>query len=90
MNKSAKTYVFTSTKPYTGRSYTTEPLTLQEAIEYFSYTLECGASYSGHKINKTPKTINSLVNNLNKASENKAANGIGDTYTAVEFTGEQQ
>ena len=48
--------------------------TIPELIEYFGYTLECGASWSGHrgcrKVNKQPKTIKSLVIALNNAVHN--------------------
>ena len=83
-----KQYIITSTSPYTGRSNTSRPLTVAEAVEYFSYTLECGASWAhekgNKKINRSPKTIKSLVTNLNNASSNTARNGCGNYYTAVE------
>ena len=40
--------------------------TLQELIIYFSYTLECGNAYN-KKINKNPKTIKSLMLNLDNS-----------------------
>lgn len=50
--------------------------TLEELVEYFKYDLECGESWSyekgNYKINTNPKTIKSLVNNLNKASHNSS------------------
>ncbi len=82
----SKRYVITSTRSMSGRSYESRPLTLAEAIEYYSYTLECGASWShergNKKINRNPKTIASLLTNLNNASNNTARNGCGDSYTA--------
>ena len=88
MAKTAKRYVFTYTRPMSGRSYTTRPLTVAEAVEYFGYTLECGASYShergNKKINRNPKTLASLLSNLNNASNNTARNGSGDYYQAEE------
>ena len=88
MAKTAKRYVFTYTRPMSGRSYTTRPLTVAEAVEYFGYTLECGASYShergNKKINRNPKTLASLLSNLNNASNNTARNGCGDYYQAEE------
>ncbi len=58
--------------------------TITELTEYFGYTLEVGRSYEwerGNKrINKNPRTISSLVNNLNNAKRNAAANGQPDTY----------
>ena len=84
MSKQPKTYIITSTRPYSGRSHSSKPLTIEEALEYYSYSLECGASYSGKKVYLHPKTIKSLLTSLNNAAENRAANGVGDTYTAVE------
>jgi len=82
----SKQYVITSTRSMSGRSYESRPLTLAEAIEYYSYTLECGASWAhekgNKKINRNPKTIASLLTNLNNASNNTARNGCGDYYTA--------
>ena len=53
--------------------------TLAELIEYYSYTLETGKSYEhergNRKINLNPKSIVSLVQNLNNAKSNAAANG---------------
>jgi hypothetical protein len=40
--------------------------TLDELIQVFSYTLECGHSWN-HKINKHPTTLKSLVSNINKS-----------------------
>lgn len=58
--------------------------TLEELIEYFSYTLEKGASWQhergNKKIDRHPKTIASLVKNLNNAENNAAANGCGSTW----------
>jgi hypothetical protein len=75
-----------------GRSYASRPLTVAEAVDYFGYTLECGASWShekgNKKINRSPKTIASLLTNLNNASSNTARNGCGDYYEAKEFVGE--
>lgn len=80
----SKQYIITYTRPYSGRSYTSRPLTVEEAVDYFGYTLECGASYShergNKKINRNPKTIASLITNLNNASSNAARDGCGDYY----------
>ena len=80
----SKQYIITYTRPYSGRSYTSRPLTVEEAVDYFGYTLECGASYShergNKKINRSPKTIASLITNLNNASSNSARDGCGDFY----------
>ena len=67
-----------------GRTRETGYKTLAELIEYFGYTLECGASYqheAGNKrIDRNPKTIKSLIKNLNNAESNTAANGYSSTY----------
>lgn len=61
--------------------------TVAELTEYFAYTLATGKSYEhekgNSKINTTPRTIGSLVNNLNKAVNNAAANGCSDTHYSV-------
>lgn len=53
--------------------------TLEELIRIFNYTLEVGASWEhekgNKKINRNPKTIKSLLSNLQKAKDNAAANG---------------
>ena len=83
----SKQYIITYTKPMSGREYTSRPLTVAEAIEYFGYTLECGASYAHQrgckKVNRNPKTIKSLITSLNNASSNTARNGCGDYYEYV-------
>ena len=62
--------------------------TLPELVEAFSYTLECGASYSNEKGNKkincNPATLRGLVTALNNAVNNSAANG----YAGVTYKGE--
>ena len=64
------------------------PYTLEEAIQCFSYTLECGASYAhekgNKKINRSPKTFKSLVDNLNKASDNRSMSGYSNCYYTLE------
>ena len=56
--------------------------TLEQFWDYFRYTLETGKSYErekgNSKINMQPKNINSLVDNLNKAVNNAAANGCSE------------
>ncbi len=58
--------------------------TIEELVKSYSYTLDCGASYQhekgNKKINRNPKTIASLVSNLNNAVNNSAANGHSGTY----------
>lgn len=59
--------------------------TLSYLISYFKYTLETGKSYQSVKGNKKidikPKTIKSLIKNLNNARNNAATNG----YSEVSF-----
>ena len=50
--------------------------TLKYLTEYFGYTLLCGNSYN-EKITTTPKTVKSLVSNLNK-SVNETQRGSYD------------
>ena len=68
----------TKTKSRTDQKYTQEG-TLAELIKAYQYTLDTGASWShekgNRKINTNPKTIKSLVTNLNNASNNAASNG---------------
>lgn len=44
--------------------------TLDRLIEYYSYTLEVGASYN-RAINRKPKTIRSFMTNLKKSLDEK-------------------
>ena len=86
MTKIAKQYVITEFKGmYTTREYKSRPLTLAEAIDYYSYTLEVGSSWShekgNKKINRSPKTIDGLITNLRNASSNGARNGCGSDYS---------
>jgi hypothetical protein len=58
--------------------------TLPELNLIFKYTLDCGASW-GHekgrkKINRNPKTLASLITNLNNAKNNSASNGYSPEY----------
>ena len=68
---------------HTIRSTSTYTGTVQELVEKFSYTLDCGRSYErekgNKKINTNPKSIKSLVSNLNNAVNNSAANGYSST-----------
>ena len=80
----SKQYIF-QVERFNGRTSKTDPMTLQEAVEYFEYTLETGAAYSqergNKKINLNPKTIDSLITNLNNASRNASKNGSGSLYS---------
>ena len=85
MSKQPKKYIITCTSGLFGtKTRDTRPLTLAEAIEYHGYTLECGASWQhergNKKINRNPKTIKSLITNLNNASRNTSKNGYGSYY----------
>ena len=84
----AKTFKVTCTNHRDVRIYE-QVGTLESLVKAYSYTLECGASYShekgNSKINCNPKNIAGLVSNLNKAVNNSAANGYaGKDYTFVE------
>jgi hypothetical protein len=57
--------------------------TLEYLTDYFSYTLLCGNSYN-FKIDKNPKTIKSLVSNLNKSvDETQSGSYNRDSYREV-------
>lgn len=66
-----------------GNSYRTryQQGTLEELIKAFSYDLEVGESWQhekgNKKINRKPKNIKSLCDNLYHAKNNAAANGYG-------------
>lgn len=61
----AKEYTIIKTRGRTGvKSEFTG--TVAELVNMFSYTLQCGNSWNP-KINRTPTTAKSLVNNLNKS-----------------------
>jgi hypothetical protein len=53
--------------------------TLENLIEYFSYTLEVGHSWN-RKINKNPTTIKSFISNLRKSFEEKEGGCYERTY----------
>jgi len=79
--KTAKKYIIVCDTHRTGKISETRPLTIEEAIDYFGYTLQCGQSWQhepgNKKINRNPKTIKSLISNLNNAVDNSAMNGYG-------------
>ena len=73
---------------YTRRNRTTEVTdTLENLIQYFSYTLECGRCYQNERGNKridtAPKSARSLVANLNNAERNRSANGDPSTVYSL-------
>ena len=91
MAKSPKIYTIEVTRIRLrgGDSITScETGTLEELKEEFGYTLEAGASYNGQrgckKVNPDPKSIKSLVNNLNKAAENCCTHYQDRYYSLVE------
>ena len=87
MAKTQKTYIITGNKG--DRTYVSRSMTIEQAVEYYGYTLEKGAAWSvgqGFKqINRTPATISALIKNLDNAEHN--TNGVyGMYYTYVETT----
>ena len=85
-----KQYILTCIKERADSRHTMTG-TVEELVESCSYTLECGQSYQhekgNKKINRNPKSISSLVNNLNNAVNNSAANGYaGKYYISEEIT----
>lgn len=73
-----------SKRGYSETRYYYQSGTLVELVEAYSYTLEVGASYqheSGNsKINRKPKSLKTLLSNLNKAVNNAAADGYAGKY----------
>lgn len=89
--KQPKLYVITAHKgTYTSREDKSHPMTIAEAVQYYGYTLEVGASWQheqgNKKINRNPTTLKSLLSNLTNAVNNSARNGYGGYYTAEEVT----
>ena len=56
--------------------------TLEYLLQYFSYTLECGASWNS-KINRYPKTIKSFLKNLQASYEEKEASCYNRTFVEL-------
>ena len=80
----SKVFKITCTKDRTGAESTSTG-TIAQLVEAYNYTLLTGYSYNhekgNKKINMNPKSIVTLVNNLNAAVNNSAANGYaGKTY----------
>ena len=84
-----KQYIITKHRFSSGRSYDSKLMELAEAVDYYCYTLETGylrqGEKGGKKVNLHPKTIKSLITNLNNAASNNAANGCGDFYELKEM-----
>ena len=53
---------------------------IAELTESFSYTLECGHSWDG-RVNRNPKTIGTLVTNLNRAAAAKSTHYQAEYYS---------
>ncbi len=72
MKKQPKQY----TIQINGRNNSTRTTTgtVEELTKYFGYTLEVGNSWD-RKINRTPKTIKSLISNVNNAYDAATSNG---------------
>jgi len=86
--KSPKVYTIESVRHRTG-SRSSQTGTLEELIKAYGYTLDCGRSWEhergNKKINCNPKSVKTLVTNLNNAVNNSAQNGYaGVTYSLVE------
>ena len=90
MAKSPKIYTIEVTRiRLSGPSTTTKYNgTVDELKEKFRYTLDCGASYNFErgckKVNPDPKSIKSLVANLNNAAENCCTHYQDRYYSLVE------
>lgn len=78
-----KVYTIISVRHRDGRELK-QTGTLEQLIKAFSYTLEVGKSWEHEKgrkkINTEPKNIKSLIDNINNAANNAAANGHADRY----------
>ena len=61
MSKQPKRYVITHVRPLSGRQYSSQPLTIDEAVKYYSYTLEVGASCSTNAVTKRLTAIRLLL-----------------------------
>lgn len=83
---------FTIEKSSKNGRYSYQTGTLSELIKSYSYTLECGEAYQkekgNKKIDRNPKTIKSLVKNLNNALDNSAQDGCSIEYYRVMLEGE--
>ena len=74
MSKKDTKYIITHhAGTYTSREYKSSPLTIAEAVQYYGYTLEVGASWAhekgNKKINRYPTTLKSLLTNLFSAPQ---------------------
>jgi len=60
--------------------------TIEELTQAFSYTLLCGYSWDS-RVNRNPKTIKSLVTNLNRAAAAKSTHYQAEYYSLVNCPG---
>lgn len=78
-----KVYTIKHTRMTTGTERT-QTGTLAELIDAYGYTLECGKAYEcergNAKINMSPKTVGSLVTNLNRAVNNSSSIGSANSF----------
>ena len=86
----AKVKKFQITQTNSRGSVTSYEGTVAELTQMFSYSLDCGKSWEhekgNKKINTQPKTIKSLVTNIENAKNNSAANGFaGFSYDYSEI-----
>ena len=81
----SKQYTIIMSDKLFGRDYAPYTGTIDELIEYHRYTLEKGKSWEhekgNSKINMNPRTGANLVEQLNNAENNAAANG----YSAIQY-----
>ncbi len=90
----AKVKIFKINQRKSGRDYPSEIGTLEELIKYFSYVLEVGQSWEhekgNKKINRSPKSIGSLITNIYNAKNNAASDGYsGIIYSEGVLTQEE-
>lgn len=78
-----KVYTIKHTRMTTGIERT-QTGTLAELIDAYSYTLECGKAYERErgnaKITMSPRTVESLVTNLNRAACNSSSIGSANSF----------
>lgn len=78
-----KVYTIKHTRMTTGTERT-QTGTLADLIDAYSYTLKCGKAYEHErgnaKINMSPRTVESLVTNLNRAINNSSRLGSANCF----------
>lgn len=86
----AKRYIITRSSFHKGIEIKSHPMTLAEAVEYYSATLASGKALEhergNRKVNLNPKSIKALLTSLANSSHNRCLfykNG-GDEYYADE------